>query len=71
MRIVKDAKTLKALAAAGFIRWPVEPGHHYVNEISSEPFEHGGRRYRTRYLDGCFYPFVYELDSTDTKPEGA
>ncbi|MHB8742048.1 MAG: hypothetical protein ACYC9L_02900 [Sulfuricaulis sp.] len=70
MRIVKSTRTLAALAAAGHIVYPVEPEHHYVEEKSLAPFMHEGKRYVVRYLDGCFYPFVYELDDTDMKENG-
>jgi hypothetical protein len=69
MRIVKDRRTLTRLAAAGHIIYPVDEGHHYVEEKTLQPFEHEGRRYVVRYLDGCFFPFVYEMDDNPSRQD--
>jgi len=61
MRVVRDSKTLTALAAAGFIEYPIEPGHHYVREKTLAQFEWEGKQYIVRYPDGCFYALVYEI----------
>jgi len=56
---VTDPATLRALAAAGLIIYPVHPGASYVDSARhGTTFEHAGERYRLRYIDGCFYPYV-------------
>jgi len=65
--IVNDTRTLKALAAAGKIVWPVMTNNskgkpfRYVDEIDSVGmnFQHNGKKYQLRYHSGCFYPYLY------------
>lgn len=32
------------------------------------PFEYNGHEYRISYFDGCFHPFVVQLDTTAIRP---
>lgn len=65
--IVNDTRTLKMLAKAGKIVWPVLTNNSqkipfkYVDEIEGvgASFEHNGKKYRLKYHSGCFYPYVY------------
>ena len=65
--IVNDIKTLKKLAAANKIVWPVMTNNskakpfRYVDEVEGVgmSFEHNGNKYRLKYHSGCFYPYVY------------
>lgn len=62
MKIIKDQRTLRALERAGHVVRC--PGRAYVDETASgSEFKHGGRNYRLRYFDGCFFPFVTLIDS--------
>ena len=65
--IVNDNRTLKTLAAAGKIIWPVMTNNSkgikfkYVDEVDGVGcrFEHKGTNYELRYHSGCFFPYVY------------
>ena len=74
--IVNNRNTLKGMAKAGFILWEdgyttrhwtgVEVPVIFVREGPRlenwyDEFEYRGKRYRLRYFDGCFHPFVCEV----------
>ncbi len=48
------------MASKGLINYPVDKGHTYVEPIYRE-FGYCGKSYEIQYIDGCFYPFVFEL----------
>lgn len=67
--LVRDGRTLLAMAKQGKIFYPVHKGQKYVeyetngvNGRISLPwrFDYHGKSYTIRYLDGCFYPFVFK-----------
>lgn len=75
--IVTDARVLKAMVRRGFIVWNqhatdrhwtgatvrriwVQPGEALENWY--DIFAYKGVRYRLRYVDGCFHPFVHRMD---------
>jgi hypothetical protein len=67
-KLITDSKTLAALAVAGLVIWPVKVNNgknkffKYVNDVNDQyKFSHKGKNYRLKYHDGCFYPFVYEI----------
>ena len=57
-KIVRDGRTLQAMAKAGHFTLPDE-GHPYVNN-GDKPctFYWHWTRYRIEYFDGCIFPFV-------------
>lgn len=60
--IVRDGRTLKAMARAKNIIWPVDQGHFYVDHKNlPRDFRYRGQAYETRYFDGCFFPFVVKV----------
>lgn len=69
--IVKDTATLKMLAKAGKIIWPVlinwpvskKPYPAYVKDIQDvgDSFTHNGIQYELRYLSGCFIPYLFKI----------
>jgi hypothetical protein len=74
--VVPDLASLKAMARAGLIRLHADTGQKvrhwtgrmvtafYVDGTGSgdEPFVYKGRHYRLKYFDGCFSPFVVDMD---------
>lgn len=69
---VTCGETFRALEQAGHIKEPpphVRPlnatwgsgSYVYVDEGPARSFTHAGRAYRVDYVDGCFYPLLYEL----------
>lgn len=68
--IVTDGRTLRGMAKAGHIVWPVtvakqvHSGHPYVNDRKSDGtylptrFTYKGVKYLLKYFDGCFFQFV-------------
>jgi hypothetical protein len=64
--IVRDGRTLRAMAKADKLTWPV-PVHggtqfKYVDEEKRpRSFEFKGNQYRIDYVDGCFFPFVFKI----------
>lgn len=62
-RIITNTGTLKMLERAGFIKEPVWGFYPFVDTTSKvllERFSHKGKVYRTRYIDGSFYPVLEE-----------
>jgi hypothetical protein len=60
MKLINDGRTLRAMSKAGHFKYPVDKGHKYVDEEKNPSnFEYRGQRYKIKYLDGCFYPFVF------------
>lgn len=69
--MIKDCNVLRGMAKAGHIKLPAEFGKKvrhwtgqmvkvcYVDSGDSMSFEHNGKKYEVRYLDGCFNPFVF------------
>ena len=73
--------TLRKMAKAGKIRWPVDVNvtspyskkrttPMYVDEVPGvgSSFRFEGKNYRLRYVDGCFYPYVYEDEDQSLPP---
>jgi hypothetical protein len=73
MNIVKNVNTLKAMQKQGVILCDqtgtkitglYSPKTFKCYYVDSAPFkfEYRGRFYGQKYFDGCFYPYVVELD---------
>ena len=73
MEIVKDINTLKAMQRLGFIKFHSQTGTkisplysifkftcYYVDEGKSS-FTYKGSMYITKYIDGCFCPYVFKI----------
>ena len=71
MEQVKNMNTLKAMAKRGFVQLDGDTGSivswyglcfrtYYVWDGKSS-FEYKGKRYITKYVDGCFKPYVFKL----------
>ncbi len=57
--IIRDGRTLKAMARKGHIQYPVDTGHPYVDhEGLPRVFDYKDNKYNIDYFSGCFYPFV-------------
>lgn len=72
--MVTNERTLRALAKAGFILWEPYRERHWTglwvkrkhvrrgpNFPPDNTFKLHGREYYLRYVDGCFYPFVFRV----------
>lgn len=65
--MITNNKTLKMLADAGKIIWPVMTNNSkgikfkYVDEVDGvgSSFEFKGTKYRMKYVSGCFYPYLF------------
>ena len=53
------APTLKKMAEQGYIKYPVDKGHCYVDHGSKDKGEFWCFEFKVEYRDGCFYPFVF------------
>jgi hypothetical protein len=73
MEIVKNINTLKDMERHGFIKFHPQTGTkitglysndkftcYYVDEGKST-FEYKNSTYITKYVDGCFYPFIFKI----------
>lgn len=61
--MIRDGRVLKAMARLGKIEHPIDKGQKYVDcsaEVEMYGFYYKGKEYKIKYLDGCFYPFVYK-----------
>jgi hypothetical protein len=74
MNIVKDMRTLKAMQKRGFVTFCNQTGSkihglyssnmfvcYYVDSAKSH-FVYNGKTYTEKYFDGCFFPFVVEVE---------
>ncbi len=62
---ITHAGTLKAMAKRKLIKYPIDEGHCYVDEINNlTSFEYKGHQYCLKYINGCFYPFVAQIQSS-------
>lgn len=65
--IVYDGRSLKALANAGKIIWPIDTVDgtrlKYCDSIPEVGynFQHNGAKYQLRHNAGCFMPYVYRM----------
>ena len=77
--MVRDRRILNAMARRGFIVYDGRAkDRHWTGATVKrlwvgegpalkdwyEVFTYHGRDYRLRYVDGCFYPFVFEIGAT-------
>ena len=52
--------TLKAMSRRGLIKYPVDVGFIYVDEIDNKTsFVYKKKEYVLKYIPGCFYPLVF------------
>ncbi len=66
-KVITDGRTLRAMAKADKLTWPVpvhgSVKHKYVDEEKrSRSFQFKGKQYRIDYVDGCFFPFVFKIN---------
>ena len=70
MKIVKNMRTLKALAKSGFIElhshtgtmvtwWGREVKAWYIENYKTPSFIYRNKEYTCKYVDGCFFPYVF------------
>lgn len=73
-KLVCNMNTLKMLERNGFITLHPHTGYkirglysnktftcYYIDEYKSRIFKFRGKEYTVEYVDGCFYPYVFEL----------
>jgi hypothetical protein len=64
MKIIKDKRTLNAIARAGCIKKPKYCDFPRVEETEMKYFIFGftfnNKKYRLKYFDGNFYPLLIE-----------
>lgn len=59
-KVVKNPHTLRKVCSALGLEY--DSKHKYITNgelVCKE--SHAGKVYRTRYFDGCFYPFLVEV----------
>jgi len=69
--IVRSMAVLKEMEKAGHVtlhghtgtevRWYGGPVRAWYVDDGKRSFEFCGRKYETRYVDGCFFPYVFEV----------
>ena len=60
--IVKNINTLKAMERRNLIELTNDTKKFgYVNNGKNN-FEYKGKKFKKVYLDGCFYPFIIEVN---------
>ena len=77
MRIVKNLNTLKAMQKLGHIKFCDQTGKiietlysrikhtcYYVDDGERE-FTYKHKKYGVKYFDGCFMPYVVELETPE------
>lgn len=72
MELVKNLNTLKALERKGFITLHSHTGQkvwwngvcfktYYIDDYTSRTFDYNKKKFECKYLDGCFFPYVFEI----------
>ena len=61
MTRLTNLNTLKAMAKAGLITLHEETSKYKYIKDANHTFIYKNEAYKTIYLDGCFYPFIYKL----------
>ena len=69
-RMVREIGTLKAMEKQGLIELHEHTGKKvtwYYGDVTAwyvqdgqRSFEFRGKKYESKYVDGCFYPFIFE-----------
>jgi len=66
MKLIKDKRTLNAIAKAGFIKEPKYCNFPRVDSTKNKydvlGFTYKNKKYRFKYFDGNFYPYLIEVD---------
>ena len=62
MELITDLRVLKAIIKRSNDTLFINEKYKYI-EIGHvvTPIKYKGKKYVTRYIDGCFYPFITEL----------
>lgn len=76
--MVTDGRTLAGMARQGFIKWSPGTDRHWTGqrvkhvcvdegpnlpEPWNAPWTYRGKQYQLRYVNGCIFPFVFEVGS--------
>ena len=67
MKTIKDLRVLKAIINKSKLttnnsNLTIDKQHKYLTDgYIITPIKYKGKKYVSRYLDGCFYPFIVEL----------
>lgn len=68
MKVVKDLRVLKAIIKRSVTELKVCSKFRYIEQgVIITPVEYKGKKYVTRYFDGCFYPYIVELSNKTIK----
>lgn len=73
MSIVKNIRTLKGMEKEGLITLHPQTGTKvqwygqwgtawYVDDYKNPTFEYKGKKYEGKYVSGCFYPYIMEIN---------
>jgi hypothetical protein len=62
MQRITNLNTLKAMAKAGLIKLTKDTAKFKYIDEAPHTFIYNGQTYKTQYLSGCFYPFIYKLN---------
>jgi hypothetical protein len=63
MKIITDGRTLRAMISRGYIaeaKYGMFPQVDH-NENDDWRFSYNNKNYKLKYLDGSFFPFVFEV----------
>ena len=61
MKLITNFNTLKTMAKMNLIQLHVETKiFKYVYDRNSF-FKYKNNTYMTKYIDGCFFPFIYQI----------
>jgi hypothetical protein len=62
MKRIINLNTLKAMAKAGLIQLHDETAKFKYVYDGNLFFSYKNNTYITKYIDGCFYPFIYQIN---------
>ena len=62
MNIITDLRVLKAIINRSNTELKVCAKFKYITDgVIITPVKYKGKKYVTRFVDGCFYPYITEL----------
>jgi hypothetical protein len=62
MRKITNLNILKAMAKAGLIQLHAETQKFKYVYDGNVYFNYKNNTYTTKFIDGCFYPFIYQIN---------
>ncbi len=62
MKVIKDLRVLKAIVKKSKYKLTIDKRYKHLSSGDIiTPIRYKGKKYISKYIDGCFYPYIVEL----------